>query len=532
MTCVPVVHEVAAGIAVEYFNEVARARAHGPSVLTRDGRPRPHEHPDSDGRRLPGEPRAARHGWTGQGSDLATDGLRQRGIQEIDGLALTAPISVVSHRIETPIARDASPPSSVRERSVGQDRSSSSSASMRKALRSRHRNCRPLQARPPRSRKRPSQISLAWELGQRSAAPVLLLGGGTSRQAVTKALPALRAASFPVMTTWNGTDRLGSDDPVFVGRPNTWGQRSANILIQQSDLVIALGTRLGLQQTGFNWQQFAPLASVVQVDIDPRELERGIRGSIWVCRRRRRVLAHLADSMLPGGRLVVVLPGRPTPRPAVEAANVTAGYLDPYRFVDDLSDRCAGDDIVVPCSSGGAFTITMRHPLERGRDRRHRQGPGQHGRRPVGSRRGRTRQRTRTAWSRATAASRRTCRSSPRSGGQRPQPVKIFIFANNGYASIRMTQRNYFGGEYLGCDTQTGLGFPDWQALFTAFGLPVHDLGEGWFRTMRRFLRRLFDVSGARRVHRPDRPRADVLPEDRQPRPARRAAAWSPTHCT
>jgi acetolactate synthase-1/2/3 large subunit len=54
--------------------------------------------------------------------------------------------------------------------------------------------------------------------------------------------------------------------------------------------------------------------------------------------------------------------------------------------------------------------------------------------------------------------------------------LKIFIFANEGYGSIRMTQRNYFGGAYLGCDTATGLGFPAWEPLFDCFGLPVMTL--------------------------------------------------------
>ena len=54
--------------------------------------------------------------------------------------------------------------------------------------------------------------------------------------------------------------------------------------------------------------------------------------------------------------------------------------------------------------------------------------------------------------------------------------IKIFVFANDGYASIRATQRNYFDGAYLGCDIKTGLGFPTWKALFPAFGIPVHEL--------------------------------------------------------
>jgi acetolactate synthase-1/2/3 large subunit len=58
--------------------------------------------------------------------------------------------------------------------------------------------------------------------------------------------------------------------------------------------------------------------------------------------------------------------------------------------------------------------------------------------------------------------------------------LKIFIFANDGYASIRTTQRSYFGGAYLGCDTRTGLGFPEWLPLFRSFGIPAMQLTPGW----------------------------------------------------
>jgi acetolactate synthase-1/2/3 large subunit len=51
--------------------------------------------------------------------------------------------------------------------------------------------------------------------------------------------------------------------------------------------------------------------------------------------------------------------------------------------------------------------------------------------------------------------------------------LKIFIFDDNGYASIRMTQRNYFSGGYVGCDLKTGLGLPNWIKLFDAYDIPV-----------------------------------------------------------
>ena len=49
--------------------------------------------------------------------------------------------------------------------------------------------------------------------------------------------------------------------------------------------------------------------------------------------------------------------------------------------------------------------------------------------------------------------------------------LKIFIFFDNGYASIRMTQKNYFGGAYVGCDEKTGLGMPNWKKLAKTYNM-------------------------------------------------------------
>lgn len=50
--------------------------------------------------------------------------------------------------------------------------------------------------------------------------------------------------------------------------------------------------------------------------------------------------------------------------------------------------------------------------------------------------------------------------------------IKIFIASNQGYASIRTTQKSYFSGNYLGCDSKTGLGLPKWEKIFSAFKIP------------------------------------------------------------
>ena len=115
-----------------------------------------------------------------------------------------------------------------------------------------------------------SQLNELVDLLKSSERPVLLLGGGLNRKVVRENIDLISSLGIPIMTTWNGADRYGTDLPNFWGRPNTWGQRSANILIQQADLIVAFGSRLGLQQTGFAWEEFAPLAKIFQIDIDSR----------------------------------------------------------------------------------------------------------------------------------------------------------------------------------------------------------------------------------------------------------------------
>ena len=57
----------------------------------------------------------------------------------------------------------------------------------------------------------------------------------------------------------------------------------------------------------------------------------------------------------------------------------------------------------------------------------------------------------------------------------------MFIFSNEGYGSIRTTQKNYFNGDYLGCDTSTGLGFPSWRVLADAYGIAYELFTEDGF---------------------------------------------------
>jgi acetolactate synthase-1/2/3 large subunit len=56
--------------------------------------------------------------------------------------------------------------------------------------------------------------------------------------------------------------------------------------------------------------------------------------------------------------------------------------------------------------------------------------------------------------------------------------LKIMLAENQGYASIRTTQKAYFKGNYVGCDSETGLGFPNWMKLFESFGIPAISMNQ------------------------------------------------------
>lgn len=484
MTGVPVVHEVAAGIAAEYFNEIAYpARA---LALVTAGPGLTNIVTALSGAYLESRELLVIGGQV-KTADLAREQVRSRGIQEVDGVALVRSTTKLAYRFEAPIAADEflaklaiswTPrkgpvfleiPLDVQAATVEE-------------------TTLPALAPPALPVIDGASLDRVADLYDRAERPVVLLGGGVAYDGAAALREALVARGVPTMTTYNGADRMDGDDPNYLGRPNTWGQRSANIIIQRADLIIAIGTRLGLQQTGFNWQEFGRDATIVQVEIDEGELNKGhprvdhgfaVDASDFAHRLFARPLARHDAWLAEARRIRAAVP-------RVEDVNKTGeGYLSPYDFIVRLEALTRDDDLVIPCSSGSAFTLSMQLYKQRFGQRMltdkslASMGYGLSG--AIGA---------------AIAARDAGGEARPRrtiliegDGGfaQNLQELgtvavndldlKIFIFHDQGHASIRMTQRSYFNGKYLGCDRRSGLGLPDWERLFVAWDVPVMPLG-------------------------------------------------------
>ena len=116
------------------------------------------------------------------------------------------------------------------------------------------------------------------QLIKSSSRPIILAGGGVRlSKAQNKLSELVSKTGIPVVTSLMGLDSVSHDNPSFAGMIGTYGNRYANLVAANSDLVLALGTRLDTRQTGTRPETFARGAKIVHVDIDPHELSSKVK---------------------------------------------------------------------------------------------------------------------------------------------------------------------------------------------------------------------------------------------------------------
>lgn len=482
LKCIPVIHEVAAGIAAEYFNESSQHKSKALALVTAG--------PGITNiiTAIAGAFLESREllviGGQVKTTDLSNTKLRQRGIQEIDGVSIVKPISVNSSILTKPINQN----------------------KFNKIITTNYHSRKgpvfleipiDIQAKnvdfkinntnflPPIPRKvSDHDLNFIVDKLNKSKRPSLLIGGGVSRLVTKEIEIFLKNLRIPIFTTWNGADRITAGYKNYMGRPNTWGQRSSNIILQQSDLLVAIGTRLGMQQTGFNWKSFLPGGEIIQIDIDKSELTKGhplITKAIWGDANiflkdlaNKRLISH--DKWLIYAKSVRRI------LPIVEPVNKTRKeFISPYVFIEKLVKKTKIGDIIIPCSSGSAFTVMMQiFELKKNQIMITNKGLASMGYGLSGA----------IGASIANKKKRTILVEGDGGFAQNIQELgtvainnlnlKMFIFDDSGHASIRATQKNYFNGSYVGCDTGTGLGLPDWQLLFNVWNVPSLVLSRGF----------------------------------------------------
>lgn len=285
---------------------------------------------------------------------------------------------------------------------------------------------------------------------------------------------------IPVTFTYLGIDLLPSDHPQYVGRLGTKGDRAGNFAIQNSDLVISLGSSLSVSVTGFQYETFARDAKIIVVDIDSNEHK---KGTIRVDYEINQCLKDFFQNMpefefnLNSNWVNTCIHWRekwPVFSPVYY--NTDSG-VNMYLILEELSKRLIKNEIVVS-DAGSAYYVTSQAMKINGELRYITSGAQA----DMGF--------TLPASIGAAVAAEGlrnvigiTGDGSFQMNIQELQtivnyklPIKIFILNNGGYLSIRNTMDKFFESRYFGTDAASGLALPDSKKIANAYDIPYYSI--------------------------------------------------------
>lgn len=327
-----------------------------------------------------------------------------------------------------------------------------------------------------------ARVDQAIALLDQAERPVLWLGNGVRLSgAANRVAGFVEQLGVPTLVSWAGIDLLDSEHPLVFGRAGVYGQRAANFVLQNADLVIAIGTRLAIPQVGYVLDEFARAAKLVVVDVDRDEVEKhGERVTVPVA-------ADAADFM---DAMSEQLPPLATKQKWLEqceryrAAYPWIGpehddqppFINSYSLLDRLSDHMKPDQIVVTDMGTALLSGHQVMRFKAGQRLMTSTGLGEMGYglpAAIGASFARDRGEVMCL----------NCDGGMMMNLQELQtmahhnlPIKLFIFNNDGYLMIKHTQTNLFSGRQVAVDRKSGVSCPDFSALATAFGIPAYQI--------------------------------------------------------
>ena len=307
--------------------------------------------------------------------------------------------------------------------------------------------------------------------------PLIVVGHGVRLASAKKELMKfLDLYQAPVVTTFNGMDLVLDTHPSYIGRIGTIGQRAGNFALQSSDCVLFLGTRNNIRQISYNWENFAKQAFKIIVDIDNIELVKPtIKGDLLVNADAKPFLEDLSKHIKP--QIFSEWLSWCKERKERYSFENTPEYqhqkeINPYKFTRQLSEALKPNDVIV--TGNASATICLFQTAIVKEDQRYIFNSGSAAMGydlPV-------------AIGASLASKKRTiCLTGDGSIMMNIQelqtichhklPIKIFLLNNGGYISIRQTQDNFFNGEHVGSDLDSGISFPDFVKVAEAFNIPA-----------------------------------------------------------
>ena len=312
----------------------------------------------------------------------------------------------------------------------------------------------------------------------KSERPVIIAGDGIKiSNSKNLFLDIIHKMNVPVIPTWKAMDMIHEEHELYAGRGGILGERSANFAVQNSDLLLCIGSKMDFTQTGFDTKSFARAAKKIVIDIDKNEIKKlDFKIDLKIIADAGAVLEEIAaefnnlkDRDRSYWKNKIKEWRKKYPIVSKEYYTKT-GLINPYMLIDVLSREATSDDIISPCCAGTA----AEYNFQAFKIKENQKFITNHGLGPMGFE-------LPSSIGACLANNRKRTICVAGDGGfqlniqeletlhRLDLPVKIFIMNNNGYSSIRTMQETHFGGHYVGNDPSSGLTLPDIISVAEAY---------------------------------------------------------------
>lgn len=324
-------------------------------------------------------------------------------------------------------------------------------------------------------------ISEIIEELRKAKRPLLIAGHGIRiSKAQKEFFELVGLLNIPVVSTFNGFDLIASDDKNFIGRIGTLGSRAGNFALQNADLIIFLGTRNNIRQVSYNWPLFASRAKKIIVDIDEAELhKKTVKGDVLIRSDAKIFLTKLLKKLPKDFKVdkawLEWCQARKKKYPVVlnEYKISDKHSVHPYHFIEELTKALDNKAIAVAGNGTACVVLFQAGIVKKGQRIFWNSGCAAMGYdlpASIGA---------------ALAGNRDVvCLAGDGSIQMNIQelqtvrhynlPIKIFILNNQGYRSIEQTQKSFFNGDFIGCNKDCGVSFPDNFKLADLYGLKYY----------------------------------------------------------
>jgi acetolactate synthase I/II/III large subunit len=298
--------------------------------------------------------------------------------------------------------------------------------------------------------------------------------------ALTEFQDAIELLGIPVTTAWSH-DVIHYSHEQYIGKQGSIGDRAGNFAVQNADVVLIIGSRMPIRQVSYNWENFAPDAYKIQVDIDPAELIKPIATNnlslnydakdflqALIRQIKERVNFNkdvynewLNWCLMRKEKYQIVLPKHKDPQKPI----------NPYNFLFELQNKLTSNDIIV-CGNATACIVTFQTSrVKKGQQLFSNSGSASMGYdlpAAIGAAVGAPEKRIICV---AGDGSIQMNIQELQTIAYNHYNIKIFVLDNGGYLSIKSTQNSFFGLN-IGIGSENGISFPDFEKIGNAFGIP------------------------------------------------------------